>query len=114
MVIPIGPIGPSLYNTCTYADFVAIAEVTVLPVYTLQQASGWQQAYQSFINYQWNNYSANPQLTHAVVGCKWIHYRTNHWIAQLANLTPGTYNYNLKQAKISWGNKAYKYCCASG
>jgi len=122
MVTPIGPgsgnpispsstISPTLIH-CTYDDLVAIAEEVVFPVYQLYQASGWQQSYQTFIAYQWNNYTGvqSPNCN----GCCWLKKRTLHWINGLASLTPGSYNYHLKEAKIAWGLRAYKYCCDPG
>ena len=91
---------------CTRNDFEAIAEVTVLPVYRLYQASGWQQAYRAFLNYQWNNYNSKQSSN-----CDGLKRMTTHWRGQLPKLTPGSRNYNLKQAKVSWGERMERRCC---
>ena len=53
---PASTTAPTLIH-CTQADLIAIAEQVVLPIYQLYQAPGWQQSYQTFLTYQWNNYS---------------------------------------------------------
>ena len=112
MVTPISPhsvpAAPIQYN-CTRNDFEAIAEVTVLPVYRLYQASGWQQAYQTFLSNQWSNYSGAQSSN--CNSCCWLERITIRWREQLPKLTPGSRNYNLKQAKVSWGEKTYESCC---
>ena len=112
MVTPISPhsvpAAPIQYN-CTRNDFEAMAEVTVLPVYRLYQASGWQQAYQTFLSNQWNNYDSKPSS--GCNNCCWLKRITTRWRGQLPKLTPGSSNYNLKQAKVSWGEKMGERCC---
>ena len=93
---------------CTRNDFEAMAEVTVLPVYRLYQASGWQQAYQTFLSNQWNHY--NDKSSNCA-GCCWLKKIIIRWKGQLPKLTPGSRNYNLKQAKVSWGEKMEGRCC---
>ena len=96
-------------RNCQYTDFEAEAEATVLPVYRLYQVSGWQRTYQTFLASQWSDYSGAQSSN--CDGCCKLKRTTTRWRGQLPKLTPGSRNYNLKQAKVSWGEKMYESCC---
>ena len=112
---------PAQYD-CTFADLIIIAETIVLPVYIAQGPTNYMIPFQEFLDFQWDNWTGvlSPNCNE----CCWMKTRTTHWInqyntAQLnpgaTNLgTPGSYQYNLKRAKIQYGFRVYKKCCDPG
>ena len=130
MVTPIGPgsgnpIFPatpaSAQHDCTFADFITVGDLTVRDVYIAQGPANWNIPYQNFLTFQWDNWTGVYSQYPGYKKCNWLKKRVIHWINQynLAQLnpgttnlgTPGTYQYNLKRAKIQWGYRIYKLCC---
>jgi hypothetical protein len=126
MVTPIGPgLNVDVWAThapaqhdCTFADFITIGDLTVRDVYIAQGPANWSVAYQNFLTFQWDNWTGVYSQYPGYRECSWLKKRIIHWInlyntappgSALAN--PGSYQYNLKRAKIQWGYRVYKKCC---
>jgi len=112
-----GPVNPLL--NCTYADFLAIAQATVLHVYSTSNNPNWLSQYNLFVLNMWDRYN-NPSAQWG--GCNWFPNRLYAqfqnpnssfpgWTYQLTTLTPNSYAWRLKLSKIRMACHLWRMCC---
>ena len=99
---------PTTSTPCTLTDMNFIAGFTVTPVYVLLQQQSISvpgSGLSTFLNYMWNSYINQ--------GCSWWTNRVNHWQSQLSSIT-NPYHFQLKTAKIAFGQQMHTKCNCSG
>ena len=100
---------PTISKPCTLTDMNFIAGFTVTPVYVLLQQQSipvpGSGGLSTFLGNMWNHYLNQ--------GCSWWTNRVNHWQSQLPSIT-NPYHFQLKTAKIAFGQQMHTKCNCSG
>ena len=100
---------PTTSKPCSLTDMDFIAGFTVAPIYVLLQQQSipvpGSGGITTFLGNMWNNYLNQ--------GCSWWTNRVNHWQSQLPSIT-NPYHFQLKTAKIAFGQQMHTTCNCSG